>query len=616
MAIQVSQDFEDLLVYLRDTRGFDFTGYKRPSLHRRVNRRVAALGLDGFSSYQTFLGQHPDEYAELFDSILINVTSFFRDPPTWEYVAEEVIPRLAETSREGPIRVWTTGCATGEEAYTVAILLAEQLGEEQYRHRVKIYATDVDDHALSTGRQGLFSARAVQPVPEELREKYFDRTDRGYTLRKELRRCVIFGRNDLIQDPPISRVDLLTSRNTLMYLTPETQRQVLSNFYFSLKDSGFLVLGKSELLLTRSNLFAPVNLKRRVFQKVPTESLRGRLLTFVERVASADGATAPTIDEMDVRDAAFETAPAAQIVVAAEGIVAAANQQARQLFGLATHDVGRPLQDLEISYRPLELRSLLDQANDNGHLISLRDIEWQIGGQTRYLDVQVIPLTSGTGARLGTNICFLEVTRYRRLQDSLERSNHELETAYEELQATAEELETTNEELQSTNEELETTNEELQSTNEELETMNEELQSTNEELETMNVELQRSSEELNEINAFLESILGSLRGAVIVLDRALRVLTWNDEAAQLWGLRGDEVEEQHFLNLDIGLPVEQLHKPIKSCLAGREPETVELQATNRRGQAITCSVWCAPLRGQGGTIAGVILLMEGSQPQP
>jgi two-component system CheB/CheR fusion protein len=180
------------------------------------------------------------------------------------------------------------------------------------------------------------------------------------------------------------------------------------------------------------------------------------------------------------------------------------------------------------------------------------------------------------------------VTRYRRLQDSLERSNHELETAYEELQATAEELETTNEELQSTNEEL----------------------------ETMNVELQRSSEELNEINAFLESILGSLRGAVIVLDRALRVLTWNDEAAQLWGLRGDEVEEQHFLNLDIGLPVEQLHKPIKSCLAGREPETVELQATNRRGQAITCSVWCAPLRGQGGTIAGVILLMEGSQPQP
>lgn len=227
------------------------------------------------------------------------------------------------------------------------------------------------------------------------------------------------------------------------------------------------------------------------------------------------------------------------------------------------------------------------------------------------MDLQVAPLMDINDNILGMSITFTDVTRYRRLQAELEHTNQELETAYEELQSTNEELETTNEELQSTVEELETTNEELQSTNEELETLNEELQSTNEELQTINDELRRRSDELNHVNAFLESILTSMRGGVVVIDTNLNVLIWNRRAEDFWGLRAEEVQGKNFLILDIGLPVERLKQIIRACLAGEEEvQEMVLDATNRRGKAIQCKVSCSPLRGAGGEIQGAILLME------
>jgi two-component system CheB/CheR fusion protein len=226
------------------------------------------------------------------------------------------------------------------------------------------------------------------------------------------------------------------------------------------------------------------------------------------------------------------------------------------------------------------------------------------------LDVLVVPLLNGQGVALGTSISFTDVTSFKKLQNDLQHANRELETAYEELQSTNEELETTNEELQSTIEELETTNEELQSTNEELETMNEELQSTNEELQTLNEELRQRGEELNDVNSFLESILRSMRGAVVVVDRNLVIQVWNHLAEDLWGLRSAEVVDQPLLNLDIGLPVEQLKQPIKACLGGDSGNIVtELEARNRRGKIIQCQVVCAPLSSAGGEIKGAILSM-------
>ncbi|MBX6341392.1 MAG: PAS domain-containing protein, partial [Thermomicrobiaceae bacterium] len=232
-------------------------------------------------------------------------------------------------------------------------------------------------------------------------------------------------------------------------------------------------------------------------------------------------------------------------------------------------------------------------------------------GEIRWLEVTVTPLLDANRTHLGISVAFNDVTATKDLEESVQRSKEELETALEELQATVEELETTNEELQSTNEELETTNEELQSTNEELETMNEELQSTNEELETMNEELRLRTTELQQVNAFLESILSSLRAAVVVVDRDLRVYAWNRQAEDLWGLRAEEVRGEHFLNLDIGLPVDQLRQPLRACLSGeRAHQEIVLEATNRRGRRVECRVTCSPLLGPARDIRGVILLME------
>jgi two-component system, chemotaxis family, CheB/CheR fusion protein len=282
------------------------------------------------------------------------------------------------------------------------------------------------------------------------------------------------------------------------------------------------------------------------------------------------------------------------------------------LFGINIKDLSRPFKDLEISYRPVELRSRIEQAFAEHRLISLKEVEWNIAeGQKRFLDLQIMPLTSSTGRLVGVSVSFIDVTRDKELQEEVRSSKAELATAYEEVQSTNEELETTNEELQSTNEELETLNEELQSTNEELETMNEELQSTNEELETTNEEMRGRTEALNHTNDFLESILTSVRFGVMVVDRNFRVQSWNYKSEDLWGLRASEVNGQNFLNLDIGLSVDQLKQTVRECLAGeKEVQELTLSATNRRGKQIDCRITCTPLQSRADGIRGAILLVE------
>ena len=605
------REFEALLDYLKRSRGFDFTAYKRPSLMRRVSRRMEMVNVTGFSNYIDYLEVHPEEFAHLFNTILINVTSFFRDAEVWESIKGDVFPRiLANKKPDEPIRVWCAGTASGEEAYTIAMLLCERMGDEQFRDRVKIYATDVDEDALSQARLASYTAKQVEAIPPDSLTKYFESTDSRFVFRKDLRRAVIFGRHDLIQDAPISRVDLLTCRNTLMYFNAEAQSKILVHFHFALNDNGVLFLGRSEMLLTHTNIFTPLDLRRRLFVKVPRLNLRDRLLILAHN--NDEDNVNQLANHIRIREAAFEISPAAQIVLDQNGILVLANQQARVQFGISSKDMGRPIKDLEISYRPAELRSRIEQAYAERRLVSLKDVEWFITqNDARYLDVQVMPLISAFGTVMGASITFVDVTQNKTLQNELHQSRQELETAYEELQSTAEEQETTNEELQSTNEELETLNEELQSTNEELETMNEELQSTNEELETINEEMRQRTTELNQVNDFLESILTSLRVGVMVVDQNLRVQAWNNRAEDLWGLRNDEVDGQHFMNLDIGLPVDQLKPCIRKGLAGEtDYQEMSLNATNRRGRAIECRVICTPLKSKTDGIRGAILLME------
>ncbi|GAB2575665.1 chemotaxis protein CheR [Paractinoplanes abujensis] len=602
--------FEALLVYLKESRGFDFTGYKRSSLIRRVDRRMSQVGAADYQEYVDYLQVHPDEFTTLFNTILINVTAFFRDPDAWDYLAKDVLgPMLAAKPADAPIRIWCAGCASGEEAYTLAMVLAELIGLEAFKDRVKIYATDVDEEQLNDARQATYGDREMEAVPPELAERYFEPVNGRQAFRKDMRRSVIFGRNDLVQDAPISRIDLLTCRNTLMYFNAETQAKILGRFHFALRDEGVLFLGKAEMLLSHASLFTPIDLKRRVFRRVPRLYARPGI-AFAEPPANS-GAPVTGLDEL--RNEAFAANPLAQLTLTADGHVALSNRQLEKLFGVSSRDIGRPFRDLDLSYRPVELRRYIEQAQLERRTLRIPDVDYQRGGEQINLEVQISPLAGMDGSLLGVNLIFHDVTASRRLKDELEHANQQLEAAYEELQSTNEELETTNEELQSTVEELETTNEELQSTNEELETMNEELQSTNDELQSINDQLRISSTQLDEANDFLETVLTSMEAGVAVVDPDLRIRMWNRRAEDLWGLRSSEVIGQHFLNLDIGLPIERLRPILRSAL-GNEASGGELQvdAVNRRGRTISVRVACTPLRRrEGGTQPeGAIIVME------
>ncbi len=605
-----SQSFEDILEHLRQMRGFDFTAYKRASLMRRVVKRMHTVQVENFEAYLDYLQVHQEEFEALFNTILINVTSFFRDPDVWDYLDAEVLPSLlADRPASSPIRVWSAGCASGQEAYSVAMLLAQHIGLDQLAEHVKIYATDVDNEALSQARHATYDARQVADVPPALLEKYFDASGQNFSVNRDLRRAVIFGAIDLIQDAPISRVDVLLCRNTLMYFNAEAQARILSRFAFSLNPNGVLLLGRAEMLFSHSTLFVPVDLKRRLFRVTAKPNPRLRAGAAGD---ARETMVEPVPEEDRLRYAAFDAEPLAQIVLDAGGILVAANIRARHHFGISSRDIGRPLQDLEVSYRPAELRNALDRAITERREVALKDVHSTAAGETRYYDIVVAPLFDDQRGIIGSRIAFEDVTRFRLLQSELHASKQELDTAYEELQSTNEELETTNEELQSTVEELETTNEELQSTNEELETMNEELQSTNEELQTMNDEMRSRTTDLDTINTFLESVFSSLRPAVVVLDPDFTVKVWNLGARELWGVTTEEAVGVNFLALDIGLPVAELRQPIREVLSGTVPEAdATLQATSRRGRSIQCWVRLTALRSAGHTqITGVIVVME------
>ena len=604
-----TRGIENLLQMLKHTRGFDFTGYKRMTLMRRVQKRMASVGIKDYDRYTEYLEVHPDEYELLFNTILINVTSFLRDPEAWEALRASVIAPLADWPENRSIRVWSAGCASGQETYTLIMMIAEVIGVDRFKNQVKIYATDADNEALTQARSGTYSAREMENVPEEWRVKYFEASNEGFVFRKDLRRCVIFGEHDLVQDAPISKLDLLICRNTLIYFNAETQGRILARFHFALKDTGFMFLGKSEMLLTQSRDFSIVDVRARIFAKVSGGNLRERLLMRAQSAGTVDPAADNLHDSL--RAASFDAAPYAQIVVDRAGVLVLANEPARSMFRLGAHDIGHPVQDLELSFRPVEIRSLIQDAYSSRLERVLQDVEFGTPRDIRYFDVRVTPLLDGAREAIGASVTYMDVTTRHRLAIDLLHSTEEREAAYEELQATNEELETTNEELQSAIEELETTNEELQATNEELETMNAELQSTNQEMETITEELRRRGSELNMLNESLEAIMGSLGRGVAVTDTDMSVTLWNDNAEDMWGVRAAEVEGKSLLALDIGLPLDDLARPMQQYLNGNaefEPRIVD--ATNRRGQPIQCRISCVRLTRNQQPARGLIVFME------
>ncbi|MDD7938669.1 protein-glutamate O-methyltransferase CheR [Actinomycetospora lutea] len=443
--------FESLLEFLKESRGFDFTGYKRSSIWRRVTRRMQQIGVGSFSDYLDVLQVDQDEFTHLFNTVLINVTGFLRDPEAWRELQEEIVPQLlAPKARGESVRVWSAGCASGEEAYSLAMVFAEALGVEEFRQRVKVYATDVDEDALTTARQATYGDRELQALPDEWRDRYFERSAGRYTFRGDLRRSVIFGRNDLVQDAPIGRLDLLVCRNTLMYLNAETQAQVLRRFHFALNPAGVMFLGKAEMLLSHGRLFLPIDLKRRFFRKSEQVTQAGRRAVTTGRDGQAESR----------RDAALEDetllfSPLATIVVTADDVVAKANQRAEAQLGVSPREIGRRFPDLEICHRITGLRSSFEDVRRHRTSMWQHEAEFSRStSETLVFDIQIVPLEAHSEDGVSIALFFTDVTRYRRMTVELQSAHRQVETAYEELQSTVEELETTNEELQSTNDEL------------------------------------------------------------------------------------------------------------------------------------------------------------------
>ncbi|WP_098483244.1 CheR family methyltransferase [Georgenia soli] len=601
-------DFESLVQYLKEERGFDFTGYKRSSLVRRVRRRMESVGLTDFEQYHDHLLLHPGEFTALFNTILINVTGFFRDPEAWEYLARSVVPDLLARRDDQDLRLWCAGCASGAEAYSLAMVLAEAMGLAAVRERVKIYATDVDEEALAHARLATYTAKDVHAVPTHMREKYLEPVGERFTVRKELRRVVIFGRNDLVRDAPISHVDILTCRNTLMYFNAETQGQILNRFHFALKPDGLLMLGKAEMLLNHATRFRPVDLRRRIFRKVADA---GRDRRFVLPPAAQQPVTDPP-ELTRARSAALMAMAPATLLVDVAGHLVLANRRASQLLGISTADLGRPLEDLQLALRPEGLQGRVAAVIDTQRPVHLRDVRWEVApADPGAFDVLITPLADET-SRLGAAVVFEDVTSYRQLHSELESANQHLETAYTELQSSNEELESTNQELQSTVEELETTNEELQSTNEELETMNEELQSMNDELHVTNEALREGQDEITRLSSFMASVLDSLVGAVVVVDQDLQILAWNSVAEELWGVRSDEAVGARLPDLDIGLPVDRLRQPLlhQIDVPSAGPERLELEAVNRRGRLLRVRVTVSRLATGSEPSSGAVIVMD------
>jgi two-component system CheB/CheR fusion protein len=529
----------------------DFRQYKTSTILRRIARRMAAVHCRTMRDYATYLAVHPEEVGELVQAFLINVTQFFRDPEAFNYLKSEILPVLIARAREHDrvLRFWSAGCATGEEPYSLAMVLTDLLGAELPEWSIKVFATDLDEVSINFARRGLYSENLLKGVPPEYRERFFERTDHGYRIVKTLRQMVIFGLHDLSRNAPFPHVNLIICRNVLIYFAPELQDYVLNQFAFSLAPDGYLFLGKAETIRPNQSYYelvnkqwriyrctgSPLPLTRRNLAELSAPATEGNAANRANRPASKQAA------ESDQAVQSFELSqlrrlnelllrflPIGLVVIDRSYRILTANGAARRFLGLRDVSNGQDFLHATRGIPYSVVRNAIDTVFRERHTVTLSEVELDMasGGNGRFVSLSIALMQMEPGAPDLAAISVTDVTEQVQTRRQLEAAqaeqaklmaelsatnrrlsdmNKELLDANEELQITNEELVLTHEELQATIEEFETTNEELQATNEELETNNEELQATNEELETTNDELRARTQELQELAGMLES---------------------------------------------------------------------------------------------------------------
>jgi two-component system CheB/CheR fusion protein len=559
---------QKIFILIRSNTGHDFSQYKMNTIRRRIERRMAVHQIDKISEYVVYLQKNPTEIKTLFKDLLITVTNFFRDTKAFKALNEKVIlPITKNRPAESPVRVWVPGCATGEEAYSIAILFSEAMKNLKKHLVVQIFATDIDPDAIEYARMGVYPDSIAADVSTERLKSYFIKEENAYRIKKQIREMVVFATQNLVKDAPFSKLDLVSCRNVLIYMNTPLQKRILPLFHYTLNPDGFIFLGTSETIGEFADLFSNADVKWKIFKRKRASAVTGLERTGLplngltgESLKEAKQKFEPTpvnIKQLAERMIMQEYAPPCVLIDEKFDVLYFNGDTDKYL----SMPMGEPTFNLlkitreDIRY---QLSTLLHKCIKDKKKTKCKDMKLMYNGNVTSVNIVVKPIIDQSINNDFMMVLFetpkisaeLAGKKKKQLSDKdveprVTALEQELQSTKEYLQTTIEELETSNEELKSTNEELQSTNEELQSTNEELETSREELQSTNEELETVNTELQNKVEQLSEANNDLNNLLGCTEIATLFLDNDIHIKRFTPRAAEIFKL----------ITSDIGRPI-------------------------------------------------------------
>jgi two-component system, chemotaxis family, CheB/CheR fusion protein len=599
-----NEDFSNVLekvfVVLRLRTGNDFSCYKKSTICRRIERRMGVHQFDRLSHYLRYLQENPQEVDLLHKELLIGVTNFFRDPGLFEYLRTKALPDLFKARRrDTPLRIWTPACSTGEEAFSLAMILKETLETTLLKapSAFQIFATDIDKGALSEARQGLFSSNLALDVSKERLDRFFDREDDNFRVKKEIRDTIIFAPQNILVDPPFTKLDVLCCRNFLIYINSETQKKVLPLFHYGLNPGGLLILGTAEGASGFGHLFAPLDKKWKVFRTlVPAVRPAIEIPAALSRHTDIPGRTLEkskeTTTDMSyaVQRALLDAYAPASLVVNAAGDIAYVNGHTGRYLEQPSGKVNVNVFAMARQGLRDELSIAIHDAAKRASEVTIRNVKVKTNGGFAELNLVVKPLDSP--AMHGMFLVIFEELRKDRPKATDKKKpapahagNHdaelhdELRRTKQLLQNTVEEMEGAQEELRSANEELQSYNEELQSTNEELTTSKEELQSLNEEMQTVNAELQSKIDELSQSNNDMKNLLNGIDVATIFLDNDLNIKRFTPQAVNIAHLIAGDVGRP-FAHIVASLKYDRVLDDAKAVLDTLLPREAQVQADN------------------------------------
>ena len=620
---QFANYIQKIFALIRSVTGHDLSHYKQTTIRRRIERRMAIHQINKISDFVKYLQQTSSEIDILFKDMLIGVTSFFRDPKAFEVLKQQVLPALLKNKPPNtPIRIWTVGCSTGEEAYSMAILFSEAMDMIKQNYNIQIFASDIDVQAIETARLGTYPDSIVADVSQDRLNQYFVKEDNTYKIKKQIRDMIVFAVQNVIKDPPFSKIDFLSCRNLLIYMDGELQKEVLPLLHYTLNPDGVLFLGPSESIGEFTDLFHPVDSKWKIFHskksydKRPVDYSR---IPFYRGAVSDDPHEKKTSVETNLQNVAE------RIILenfSMPGVVVNERYEILNFMGKTDKYLETPVGKASFNILSMAregLRSRLGSALHNSvrqkRTTIYEAIKIKYNGGIRIIDLTVRPLTEFAGTPAYLLVMFDDKTPSRTsvkktgkkaekndadpVVSNLER---ELEATKEHLQTTVEELETSNEELKSTNEELQSLNEELQSTNEELETSKEELQSTNEELVTVNTELQSKVEELSRMNNDINNMLASTDIGTIFLDIHLNIQRFTPAMTNIFNLIQTDLNRP-ISHITTKIRYDHLEKDSKAVLDNLMMKEVQVQDTDGNWY----SMRIAPYRTRENVIDGIVI---------